>query len=100
MSRIEQIIDSLKGEENPISIIDSVLHSGVIVMGNLNDFTNMVNRVAPNFSNEQLENLIEELRIKGVKDGDKLIYKLTTESSEDNVYELKIGNTILAFNIV
>ena len=69
-------------------------------MGNLNDFTNMVNRVAPNFSNEQLENLIEELRIKGVKDGDKLIYKLTTESSEDNVYEVKIGNTILAFNIV
>lgn len=100
MNRFKEICDSLKDVENPIQVIDSVLHSGIVIQGNLNDFVNMSVRVAPNLTSEQLESLMEELRIKGVEDGDKLVYELTTDSSDKHVYEVKIGNTILAFNKV
>lgn len=98
MNKVQEIKDALKGEENPMEIIDSVLHSGTVELGNQNDFANMAMRVAPNLSSEELEDLQKQLRTKEVKEGEKLIYKLTTESSEQNVYEIKIGNLFLTFN--
>jgi len=98
MNNIKDIKEALKGEENPMKVIDSILHSGTVELGNVNDFVNMANRVAPNLTPEQLEDLQEQLRIKEVKEGEKLIYKLSTESSDQNVYEVKIGNLFLTFN--
>ena len=82
---------------DPIHIIDSVLHSGKITMGNQNDIINMFNRVAPGLSETERERIIEGLREKGIEDGAILKYKLSNDSEENFVYKVQIGKLTLTF---
>jgi hypothetical protein len=94
-----EIFDILKEESDPIKVIDSVLHSGVVTIGNDNDFVNMAFRVAPNLTTEELNDLQEQLRIEGVQEGESLNYKLSSEL-EECVLKIKVGNLYLMFNKV
>ena len=82
---------------NVRKVIDTVLHSGTLVMGNLNDQINCINRVAPNLTSETADNIFQGLSEAGVEQGEKVQYELTDELNDNFVYSYKLGKMYLAF---
>ena len=99
---VSAVKDSVKNnpefEGKEISkVVDTVLHSGTMVMGNLNDQMNVINRVAPNLPSETSDKIFQELAEAGVEQGDKVEYELTDELRDEFVYSFKLGKMYLAF---
>lgn len=94
---IKAIVSRIRNLDKFTKISDKVLYSGTIVLGNLNDQINCINRVAPNLSTEVSDRIFQELSESGVEQGEKLNYKLTDNLDGDFVYKYELGKFYLVF---
>lgn len=103
--QVLKIVDSLAAKKGVSrqQIIDSILYSGTIQFDNLNDRINMANRVCPNFTSEQVDNIFNSLQNAlfdaGYPNPDNLVlsYVLTDTPPKDAIYIEPIGSLQLAF---
>jgi hypothetical protein len=94
---IDNIVDSLEGSfEDKMRIIDDVLHSGVITVGNYNDYTNLFNRIIPSSEGSTRTEIINNLEDLCEK-GDRLKYVFSDKLFEEFVYKVEFGNLNLTF---
>lgn len=98
---IQAINDSTKEGQfqgyTPERVIDSLLYSGTLTIGNQNDYANMFNRVGSNLTEENRNRIIENLESKFSQD-EKVSYRLSTDSDDEFVYKVQIGKLTLTFN--
>lgn len=78
-------------------ITDESLLQGTFVFGNENDRVNLINRVCPSLSNEEIEDIFNKLEEKGVDSSDKLFFVLGSEDIEGSILEVPIKGLKLSF---
>lgn len=101
----KSILQAIKDEASRLGVsqskvIDTTLHSGILTFGNLNDQVNMFNRVAPNITPQQGDQIMSELAAAGVTEGQRLVYELTDQKSENHILEYPIGSMFIAFTLI
>lgn len=81
-------------------IVDSTLIDGHFVLNNDNDRVNFINRVCPNISEEEQEDLFDALREVASKDDSKFYFVLSDEPLRDSVLEWPVENMTISFKEV
>lgn len=81
-------------------VLDSTLYSGNFIFGNINDRINLINRVCPSLSDEEMDELFDKLVEAGVEDSDKLFFVLGNEVLEGSILDYPVKDLTLSFRKV
>lgn len=100
-----KIVDAIATEKNLTrsKVIDSILYTGTVKFGNLNDRINMANRVCPNYTTEQVDAIFNDLQDAlfaagyAVPDDLQLSYMLTDTPPKEAIFVTPVRSLQLAF---
>lgn len=88
-SKVRRVIDQIHSES---------LYSHNIVYGNLNDFINSLCTISPNITPDEVEEIIKNLELNGVVDGDKIKVLYSKTKDDESIYSYQLGEMFINFN--
>lgn len=101
-TKLEKLLNNIRTESKSARIKDALdsiksVYTDTVEFGNLNDFVNLLNRVAPYLDADDMNSIISSLESLNISDGDKITVSYSNTKDDESILSYPVKENYINF---